>query len=430
MEKLNLREETGLLLKAEEMEQRVKEKLPHMAPMFKRCFLSTIETTVQQLSDGCYFVITGDIPAMWLRDSAAQLRPYIKYAEESEKLREVLRSVIAKHAYYVNIDPYSNAFNAEPMENPQEQYRDSTDFESPFIWERKYEVDSLCAPLYLAYEYFRLTGDRAIFTKELHNMVQEVADTFQLEQNHTKSNYYFTRDIPIKTETLVLDGRGRPVNRTGMTWSGFRPSDDACVFPYLIPANMMAVVAMRYGSELALEMENSALAAQCRRLAEEIEDGIETYGIYNHPKYGRIYAYETDGFGNYTLMDDANSPSLLAIPYLGYRPKEDAVYQNTRRFILSKDNPFYYEGTAASGIGSPHTPKDYIWHISLVMQILTSGDEEEIRRCLDMIAGSHAGTGFMHEGFHKDDPAQFTRPWFAWANTLFAQMVEGLVSGE
>ena len=427
MENMSLSKETGLMGKAEEIEKRVQEKLPQMAPMFRQCFLSTIDTTVQQLPDGSYFVITGDIPAMWLRDSAAQLRPYIKYAPENEKLREILCSVIAKHAYYVNIDPYSNAFNAKEMVNPQEQYHDDTDFENPFIWERKYEVDSLCAPLYLSYEYVQLTGDRSIFTQEFERMIGKIADTFELEQEHSKSSYYFMRDLPIKTETLVLEGRGRPVNRTGMTWSGFRPSDDACVFPYLIPANMMAAVAMRYGAELAQEMENDALAARCRRLSSEIEDGIETYGIYNHPKYGRIYAYETDGFGNYTLMDDANSPSLLAIPYLGYRPKDDEVYRNTRRFVLSQDNPYYFEGTAASGIGSPHTPQDYIWHISLVMQILTSDDEEEIRKCLDMIAGSHAGTNFMHEGFHKDDPAQFTRPWFAWANTLFAQMVEGLV---
>jgi len=430
MEKMEYNKETGLLLKAEEIEKKVRKKLPQMAPMFKQCFLSTIETTVQQLPDGSYFVITGDIPAMWLRDSAAQLRPYIKYAAENEKLRVILRSVIAKHAHYVNIDPYSNAFNAEPMENPQEQYHDDTDFENPYIWERKYEVDSLCASLYLSCEYFLLTGDRAIFTGEFEGMLQKIADTFELEQDHTKSAYYFTRDLPIKTETLVLQGRGRPVNRTGMTWSGFRPSDDACVFPYLVPANMMAVVAMRYGAQLALEMGNEALAAQCKRLALEIEDGIETYGVYNHPKYGRIYAYETDGFGNYTLMDDANSPSLLAIPYLGYRPKDDETYQNTRRYILSKDNPYYFEGTAMSGIGSPHTPKDYIWHISLVMQILTSNDEGEIEKCLDRIARSHAGTNYMHEGFHKDDPSKFTRPWFAWANTLFAQMVEGLVCGD
>lgn len=163
-------------------------------------------------------------------------------------------------------------------------------------------------------------------------------------------------------------------------------------------------------------------------LAEEIRDGIETYGVYDHPKYGRSTPTRTDGFGNYNLMDDANSPSLLAIPYLGYKPAEDPIYQNTRRFVLSEDNPYYFVGRAAKGVGSPHTPHRYIWHIGLIMQILTSTDPAEKRECLEALARTHAGTGFMHEGFDADDPTKFTRPWFAWANTLFAQMLEQEVS--
>ena len=212
-----------------------------------------------------------------------------------------------------------------------------------------------------------------------------------------------------------------------MTWSGFRPSDDACIFNYLVPSNMMAVVAMRYAEELARDgFKNDVLAEKCRKLSDEIDNGIKTYGIVNHPKYGRMYAYETDGFGNYNLMDDANSPSLLAAPYLGYCDKDDEFYQNTRRFILSKDNPYYFEGKAAKGIGSPHTPKNHIWHIALTMQIITSSDKSEINECLEMLSRTHAGTNFMHESFHADDPANFTRVWFAWANTLFAQMLEGI----
>ena len=165
------------------------------------------------------------------------------------------------------------------------------------------------------------------------------------------------------------------------------------------------------------------LAAQALDLANQIDEGIQTYGLYEHPKYGTIYAYETDGFGHYNLMDDANSPSLLSIPYIGYAPADAPIYQNTRRFILSTDNPYYYEGEAAKGIGSPHTPYGYIWHISLIMQILTSTDPAEIRECLETLSRTHAGTGLMHEGFHCDDPSRFTRPWFAWANTLFAEML-------
>ena len=419
-----------LLQKADELEEKIGRIYPDLKPLARQCFLNTMETTVQQMEDGSFFVITGDIPAMWLRDSAAQLKPYIKYAKEDEDLAAILRSVIARCAFYVNLDPYANAFNGGP-ERPTGtpfEFDDATDFESAWIWERKYEVDSLCAPLYLSHEYFMSTGDRAIFTEEFHRMIRRIVSTFTIEQDHAgASHYWFQRSNCPPTDTLPMNGAGRPVNYTGMTWSGFRPSDDSCVFNYLIPSEMMAVVALRKAAELAeVGYQDEDLMADCLLLADEIEDGIETYGTFLHPKYGKIYAFETDGFGNYNLMDDANSPSLLAIPYLGYRPKDDPVYLNTRRFILSPDNPYYFEGTAAKGIGSPHTPPRYIWHIGLVLQVLTTTDEAEKQECLATLARSHAGTNYMHEGFCVDDPSQFTRPWFAWANTLFAQMLETL----
>ena len=413
-----------LLQKARELEDRAREKLPGLAPLAKQCFLNTIETTVTQLEDGSYFVITGDIPAMWLRDSAAQLKPYVPYAKEDEDLQAILRSVIQKYTFYVRLDPYTNAFNSRPQNGYTED--DRSNFQSGWIWERKYEVDSLCAPLYLAHQYYQVTGDKSIFTEEFRLMIQTIADTFTTEQRHDRSPYWFVREHAwAPSDTLPMNGRGRPVNFTGMTWSGFRPSDDSCKFGYLIPSNMMAAVALDYAGELLQAgFEDPALEVRCESLAAEIRDGIETYGVCDHPKYGRIYAYETDGFGNYNLMDDANSPSLLSIPYLGYKPAEDPIYQNTRRFVLSPDNPYYYVGQAAQGIGSPHTPPRYIWHIGLVMQILTSTDEAEKQQCLEMLSRTHAGTNFMHEGFDADDPTKFTRPWFAWANTLFAQMLE------
>ncbi|WMJ22084.1 glycoside hydrolase family 125 protein [Paludicola sp. MB14-C6] len=416
-----------LLERANELETIVQAKYPKLAPLIKQCFLNTIETTVQQLEDDSYFVITGDIPAMWLRDSAAQLKPYIKYASQDEDLKAILKSVIAKHAYYINLDPYANAFNAKEKVN-EHGYKDSTNFESKWVWERKYEIDSLCAALYLSHEYYQSTKDSSIFTSEFKKMIATIVATFKTEQHHESSPYFFTRVDCVETDTLVNNGKGRPVNYTGMTWSGFRPSDDACTFGYLIPSNMMAVVALKYAAELCtIGYSDQVLADTCTTLASEIDNGIQTYGIVDHYKYGKIFAYETDGFGNHNLMDDANSPSLLAIPYLGYTNASNPIYQNTRKFILSKDNPYYYEGTAAKGIGSPHTPNNYIWHISLTMQILTSTNPDEIADCLNMIATTHAGTNFMHEGFDVNNPHNFTREWFAWANTLFAQMVESVI---
>lgn len=395
-----------------------------LAPLAAQCFLNTMETTVKQLEDGSYFVITGDIPAMWLRDSAAQVRPYVKFAKEDPELQEILEGVIAKQAEFVCIDPYANAFNESAN---GVGHQDDTIL-NDHVWERKYEVDSLCAPLYLGYVYWKTTGIDRIFTKEYYDMIQAIADTFTVEQDHARSPYYFRRYDCVKTDTLPAKGLGRPVNVTGMTWSGFRPSDDCCSFGYLIPANMMAVCALRYAQEICRECyKEEDLAQRCGELAEEIQDGIQDYGTVEHPKYGTIYAYETDGFGNYKLMDDANSPSLLAMPYLGYCGKDDPLYQNTRRFLLSADNPYYFEGSIAKGMGSPHTPQGYVWHIGIVMQALTSDDREEILSCLDLLTKTHAGTNYMHESFDPSKPEEYTRSWFAWANTLFAELLDKLM---
>ncbi len=415
-----------LLQKADEITDKLKVKYPELAPFFKGCFLNTIETTVTKLDDGGYFVITGDIPAMWLRDSAAQLTHYIRYANEDENLKEIIRSVIARQAEFVCLDPYANAFNAVPNSH---SHNDETDFYHDLIWERKYEVDSLCAPLYLAYQYYMATLDDSIFTEQFRKMMYIIFEVFKKEQNHFQSStYYFNRQNCPQTDTLPCDGKGNDVAYTGMTWSGFRPSDDRCVYGYLVPSNMMAVCALKKAAEMAnIGYEDNKLESECRSLAFDIDEGIKEHAIYEHPKFGEIYAYEVNGKGDIILMDDANSPSLLSAPYLGYVKKDDEIYQNTRKFILSINNPWYFEGRVAKGVGSPHTGNNKIWHIALTMQALTSSSIEEVEKCLSMIANSHAGTFLMHESFDKDDDTLFTRPWFAWANSLFAELLIRLV---
>lgn len=324
------------------------------------------------------------------------------------------------------IDPYANAFNEQPNYKSWDQ--DLTEM-GPWIWERKYEIDSLCYPIQLSYLYWKATGNTDVFDAKYRKAAKSIISLWTTEQNHFEdSQYLFARTQGPKSDTLRNNRKGMPVNYTGMTWSGFRPSDDACTFGYLVPSNMFAVVVLGYLEEIAREIyKDEELEEAAAVLKEEIDFGIQTYGTYRHPKYGKIYAYETDGFGNYNLMDDANVPSLLSIPYIGYADKNDPVYQNTRRFILSEENPYYFEGTVAKGIGSPHTPDRYIWHISLAMQALTSTDPQEVQEIVDTILRTDADTGFMHEGFHVDDPAQFTRPWFAWANSIFAELIWGLI---
>jgi meiotically up-regulated gene 157 (Mug157) protein len=158
-------------------------------------------------------------------------------------------------------------------------------------------------------------------------------------------------------------------------------------------------------------------------LAAEVEKALKEHAVVTHPQFGKVYAYEVNGFGSYNLMDDANVPSLLAMPYLGAIKNTDPIYQNTRKLVLSSFNPFFFKGTAGEGIGGPHVGQDMIWPMAIIMRGLTSNSETEIKNCIDMLRKTHGDTGFMHESFHKDDPKKFTRKWFAWANTLFGEFL-------
>jgi len=390
--------------------------------VFENTFFNTLETTTEWLDSDEVYVFTGDIPAMWLRDSSAQVKQYIPYAKDSLYLRRIFRGLIKRQIRYMRIDPYANAFNKEADGSG---HRDEP-ASSPWVWERKYEIDSLCYPVDLSHRYWKATGDQTIFTEDYHRCIHEVLNLWEKEQHHAaKSDYYFRRENCPRHDTLSRHGKGAPVNETGMTWCGFRPSDDGCVFPFNIPENMFAVVALRQIEEIAQEIFLDAdLIKQANTMKEQIEYGIETYGKFLHPQFGSIYAYETDGFGNHCLMDDANVPSLLSIPYFGYADSNDVVYQNTRAFVLSKCNPYYFEGSAARGIGSPHTPKGYIWPIGLMVQGLTSNDPVEIKHIMDTLLSTDASTNLMHEGFHCDHPEEYTRPWFAWANSLLGEFAE------
>ena len=413
-----------LLKRVEELEDFYRKNYEPVVPFVRQCFLNTMETTVFVNPGEEAFVITGDIPAMWLRDSAAQLHPYLKYAKEDEDLYEILASVLRRQISQVCSDSYANAFNEQA--DGKGWITDHTRH-NPIVWERKYEVDSLCAPINFAYELYQATGRTDMFDRNFYQMVTIIVTQWELERNHQNSDYYFERKNAPQSDTLANHGKGNAVDYTGMTWSGFRPSDDCCVYGYLIPSNMLACVALKRVSSILKEAyHDGILANRCQELEKTIRNGISTYGIIENEKYGKIYAYETDGKGNDTLMDDANVPSLLSSSYIGFSNSTDEIYQNTRRYILSPDNPYYYEGQSAKGIGSPHTPEGYIWPISLIMQALTGDSREEIENCLEMLVNTHAGTNYIHESFHKDHPEKYTRPWFAWANSLFGELIDTL----
>jgi len=400
-------------------------KEPELAWLFENCFPNTLDTTVTYSEkDGKpdTFVITGDIHAMWLRDSSAQVWPYLPLASKDEKLKKLLAGVINRQVKCILIDPYANAFNDGPGDSPWKD--DLTDMK-PELHERKWEVDSLCYPIRLSYGYWKQTGDTSIFDADWDRAMGLVIQTFREQQRKNgRGPYKFQRVTGWQTDTVAGGGWGNPIKPVGMICSIFRPSDDATIFPFLVPSNLFAITSLRQLADIQIEVKNNpALGRECREFADEVEAAVYQYAVREYEGFGRIFAYEADGFGNRHYMDDANVPSLLSIPYLTGLSLGDDIYRNTRRFVLSDTNPYYFRGKAAAGIGGPHTGLDMIWPLGLIMRALTSRDEEEIRLCLQILKGTHAGTGFMHESFHKDDPANFTRKWFAWANTLFGELI-------
>lgn len=401
-------------------------KSPELTWLFENCFPNTLDTTVfHHTKDGRpdTYVITGDIDAMWLRDSSAQVWPYLPFMPHDKPLQQLVAGVINHQAACILKDPYANAFYNDP--NKESEWAKDKTHMKPGVHERKWEIDSLCYPIRLAYHYWKITGDTAPFDKQWQEAIKTIYNTF-IDQQRKKDlgKYSFQRETANATDTQPMHGYGYPVKPVGLICSAFRPSDDATLYSFLIPSNFFAVVSLRQAAEmLTTIVKDTATAAQLTALANEVEKALQQHATVNHPVYGKVYAFEVNGFGSYNLMDDANVPSLLALPYLGALKNTDPVYRNTRKLVLSAENPFFFKGTAAEGIGGPHVGQDMIWPMAIIMRALTSNDDAEIKACITLLRNTHAGTGFMHESFHKDDPKKFSRSWFAWANTLFGELL-------
>jgi len=295
----------------------------------------------------------------------------------------------------------------------------------PELHERKWEIDSLCYTIRLAYRYWKETNDSSCFGSDWQNAIKKIYDTFvEQQRKEGKGPYHFQRRTETQSDTVALSGYGNPIKPVGLICSIFRPSDDVTMYPFLIPSNLFAVLSLKQAAEIFTKVVgNKEFASKLLNLADEVNKAVHEYAVVNHPKHGKIYAYEVDGFGNQLFMDDSNVPSLLALPYLNCCKPNDPLYLNTRKFVLSHDNPYFFSGKYADGIGGPHCGMDMIWPMSIIMRALTSENDAEIKKCIDTLLKTHAGTGFMHESFDKDDPAKFTRSWFAWANTLFGELI-------
>ncbi|HXR38345.1 MAG TPA: glycoside hydrolase family 125 protein [Terracidiphilus sp.] len=406
---------------------------PALATIFENCFPNTLDTTV---FPGRYegkpdtYVVTGDIDAMWLRDSSAQVWPYLSLAKEDAKLRELIEGLIRRQARMILLDPYANAFMRDEKAAPLSWAANDKTEHRAGVGERKWEADSLCYTIRLAQGYWRATGDTRPFDAGWKEAAWTIVRTFRAQQRKDGPGpYSFQREAEAPSETLALGGFGNPARPVGMIFSMFRPSDDACIYPLFVPANLFAVVSLRQLAALATHAVNDAkLAPEAEALAAEVERALVQYGKMRHAQFGEIWAYEVDGYGNALMMDDAGAPGLLSLPYLDCCGMADALYRRTRQFVLSEADPYFFRGNAGEGVGSPHEGLNMIWPMAIVYRALTTSDEQEIRQCLRWLRDTTAGTGFIHESFQKDDASNFTRPWFAWANTLFGELIVRLAA--
>lgn len=431
-------EPTERLFVSEAVEDAIADTSKKIAdPILKRIFRQTTPNTLDTATyhvtrdDGQpdTYIATGDIPAMWPRDTYRQVKLYIPFAREDENLRQMIAGVIYRLTKCIQMDPYANAFRHPHMKDAPKNKRWGPGKKwHEGVWERKYELDSLLAYIQLIVDYVNETGDMSVITKEVVGTLEDALSVIRTEQgdvtkDRDKRMYRAIRPSGFPMPKFVRSwGKGPRNNEVGLSRCLYRPSDDEVERPYLIPANAMAVVALNGMSKVLPSVMQRDLAIQFEVLAQEIDDAIWHHGTVDHPKYGKIFAYETDGFGNHNLMDDPNIPSLLSLPYMKYISSENEVYQNTKRFILSEDNRFYAKGLY-EGMSSPHVDPDYIWHLGILTEIMVSDDDEQITNRLKVLTETTAGTGFMHESFHKNNPYQFTRPWFCWANSMCGEMI-------
>jgi meiotically up-regulated gene 157 (Mug157) protein len=410
--------------KIKEVKARIQD--PELGWMFENCYPNTLDTTVDyEVIDGKpdTFIITGDIDAMWLRDSTCQVWPYMRLIHEDEKLRKMIQGLIYRQTKCVLLDPYANAFYKDTSRISE--WSSDRPKLKPGVHERKWEIDSLCYVIRLAHEYYRITSDASVFDKDWDRAMRLIVETFKVEQRKDgTSPYRFIRSTSRMTDAPVFDGTGYPIRPVGMICSMFRPSDDATILPFLVPSNLFAIQSLRQlASIYTTALKEPVFAKECSDMADEVQKAVMQWGTANHLDFGRIYVYEADGFGNCLFMDDANVPSLMSLIYLGIHQPKDEIYKQTRKYLLSEHNPWYLRGKAAEGYGSPHTGKTNIWPMGIILRALTSQDEQEVLSCLHMLKVTHAGTGFMHESFNKDNPSDFSRSWFAWANTLFGELI-------
>jgi len=394
--------------------------------LFETALPNTLDTTVVSVGGSDArpdtFVVTGDIDAMWLRDSMAQVWPYLGSVRDDAELDRLIRGVVHRQSDQILLDPYANAFLAEDG-TPSDWAGDETAM-LPGVHERKWEPDSLLAFCRLSAGYWNASRSVRPFDRAWRGALESVLRTVRTEQRRDgTSPYRFHRPDGDPTDDVPNSGLGAPSSPNGMVHGAFRPSDDASELPLNVPVNLGLAAALDAVAPLATAVDVPQHAAEAGAIAAEIRAGVARDGVVSDGS-GTFLAYEVDGRGGHLLMDDANVPSLLSLPYLGVCRPMDPIYGATRRWLLSPANPWMFRGRVGEGVGSPHTGPRRVWPIAVAMRGLTATSDEERLAAVRLLGASHAGTYLAHESFDPDDPLQFTRPWFAWANSLVGELLE------
>jgi uncharacterized protein len=410
-----------------------------LARLFENAFPNTLDTTVKWHVDGTEssskkpkdgkwggaqsFIVTGDINAEWLRDSTNQLLQYQPLAKKDKKIQSLILGAINTQAEYVIESPYCNAFQPPPPSFIPHTGNGQDDkvhpvYEPTFVFECKYELDSLAHFLALTNQYYAHTKNIDFLNMRWYVALETILKVLDEQSEPTfdqeggffsKNQYTFQRNTNLGTETLNLAGQGNPLGAgTGLIRSAFRPSDDATIFGFYIPANAMMAVELKKAGAMLYEHGQKSQALKLTARGEALEKSIWKHGVVNHKVYGDVFAYEVDGYGSHLMMDDANLPSLLALPLLGFVDVTDKTYQNTRKMILSKSgNPYFLQGKHFNGIGGPHIGLQNAWPMSLLIQAMTSDDDSEIDILLQLVLRA-SPLGLIHESVNVNRVSDYT----------------------